>query len=223
MRVLKTTLLFSCMIIATTSILSAKTVTVTNTAEFTRKGETVAVKVSSKNPLAIYLKNKEVVSQSVDLNADGITDEIIFQVDLEPKQQKTFELREGSEKIRPIANPSCFGRHVPERMDDFAWENDKVAFRMYGPALEPKDGKASGVDVWSKRVSTPVINKWYKNGHYHSDHGEGADFYKVGPSRGCGGIGYMVNGKMVPLTTQLQTGQRLTQSLLPMLPKLNPY
>lgn len=25
-------------------------------------------------------------------------------------------------------------RFVPERMDDFAFENDKVAFRIYGPA-----------------------------------------------------------------------------------------
>ena len=27
----------------------------------------------------------------------------------------------------------AFGRFVPEREDDFAWENDKVAFRVYGP------------------------------------------------------------------------------------------
>lgn len=30
---------------------------------------------------------------------------------------------------------SAFCRQVPERMDDFAWENDRGAFRMYGPAL----------------------------------------------------------------------------------------
>ncbi len=26
-------------------------------------------------------------------------------------------------------------RYVPERLDDFAWENDKIAHRTYGPAL----------------------------------------------------------------------------------------
>jgi hypothetical protein len=29
-----------------------------------------------------------------------------------------------------------YGRFNRERFDDFAWENDKVAFRMYGEALE---------------------------------------------------------------------------------------
>ncbi len=30
---------------------------------------------------------------------------------------------------------ATFCRFVPERSDDFAWENDNVAFRVYGPAL----------------------------------------------------------------------------------------
>ena len=78
-------------------------------------------------------------------------------------------------------------RFVPERSDDFAWENDAVAFRVYGPALrsEPED---SGIDCWLKRVKYPIIDKWYKSGDYHTDHGEGVDPYHVGKSRGCGGI-----------------------------------
>ena len=51
-------------------------------------------------------------------------------------------------------------RFVPERKDDFAFENDKVAFRIYGPAL--KDSKEnSGIDCWLKRVDYPTIDKWY--------------------------------------------------------------
>ncbi len=133
------------------------------------------------------------VSQCIDNDQDGTFDELIFQTNLYPGQNKPFVLLENYPKKNDV---TCFGRHVPERADDFAWENDKVAFRMYGPSLEKKDGRASGIDIWSKRVDYPIINKWYKNGHYHSDHGEGADFYKVGPSRGCGGLGYMVDGKM---------------------------
>jgi len=31
------------------------------------------------------------------------------------------------------AHPSrAFVRHVPERLDDIAWENDRIAFRIYG-------------------------------------------------------------------------------------------
>ena len=56
--------------------------------------------------------------------------------------------------------PRAYARLVPERKDDLAWENDKVAFRVYGPALRsgPED---SGIDVWCKRVARPVIDKWY--------------------------------------------------------------
>jgi len=83
----------------------------------------------------------------------------------------------------------AFGRHVPERMDDFAWENDRIAFRMYGPALQATGEISSGIDVWVKSTRRLVIDKWYKKDDYHHDHGEGLDYYKVGPSRGCGGIG----------------------------------
>lgn len=34
-----------------------------------------------------------------------------------------------------------------------------------------------------------VINDWYLGDDYHSDHGEGADYYSAGLSRGCGGNG----------------------------------
>jgi len=84
----------------------------------------------------------------------------------------------------------AYARFVPERNDDFAWENDKVAFRVYGPAA-PLKGHASGVDAWLKKVDYSIIDKWYLahvNGiSYHEDHGEGYDPYHVGISRGVGG------------------------------------
>jgi len=98
------------------------------------------------------------------------------------------------------AKPATFCRFVPERSDDFAWENDKIAFRAYGPALKAK-GEDSGFDCWLKRVDYPIVNKWYKENtegkSYHVDHGEGYDPYKVGSSRGCGGLALWIDGKMV--------------------------
>ena len=91
----------------------------------------------------------------------------------------------------PERTPATGCRFVPERKDDFAWENDQVAFRAYGPALRagPED---SGIDCWLKRVPYPIIDSWYsgeKRGvSYHKDHGEGYDPYHVGSSRGCGGL-----------------------------------
>lgn len=92
----------------------------------------------------------------------------------------------------------AYGRFVPERRDDFAWENDKVAFRVYGPAA-PFKGHSSGVDAWLKKVDYSIIDKWYKahteGVSYHIDHGEGYDPYHTGISRGVGATAIWVEGK----------------------------
>ena len=48
-------------------------------------------------------------------------------------------------------------RFVPEQLDDFAWENDRVAFRMYGSKMWMISKKrcGSGIDVWGKMVRYP--------------------------------------------------------------------
>lgn len=91
-----------------------------------------------------------------------------------------------------------YGRIVPERFDDFTWENDKVAFRMYGPALQAKGEISSGIDVWGKRTGKLVINEWYRKNDYHKDHGEGMDFYGVGTTLGAGGLAPFINNKLYP-------------------------
>lgn len=98
------------------------------------------------------------------------------------------------------ASGPAFARFVPERNDDFAWENDKVAFRVYGPHY--RGGPVNnGIDCWLKRVDYPIINKWYAQHDegisYHEDHGEGYDPYKVGASRGCGGSGLWIDGEII--------------------------
>jgi len=90
-----------------------------------------------------------------------------------------------------------YGRYVPERYDDFAWENDKVAFRMYGKALETRKDNAFGTDVWVKRTNKLIINEWYKTGDYHTDHGDGMDYYSVGATLGAGDIGPFVKDSVV--------------------------
>ncbi|MGH8080940.1 MAG: DUF4861 family protein, partial [Lysobacter sp.] len=140
-----------------------------------RNGALAAIDERSGEPLALQYP------AATDRN-----DRALVQVRLEPHQQRTIRLQAVSTpaQTRTIA----YGRYVPERKDDFAWENDRIAFRVYGPALAADGEISSGIDVWAKRVRTPVIDRWYATGDYHADHGEGLDFYKVGPSRGCGGI-----------------------------------
>jgi len=95
----------------------------------------------------------------------------------------------------------AYGRFVPEREDDFTWENDKVAFRIYGPKSKGV-GPVSGVDPWFKKVDYSIVDKWYaeqlQGKSYHVDHGEGHDIYHVGPSRGAGGTAIWVDGIAYP-------------------------
>jgi len=106
-------------------------------------------------------------------------------------------------QVLQIEEPRTFARYVPERADDFAWENDLIAFRAYGPKAR-KGAENSGIDCWLKRVEYPIIDKWYgqmKTKSYHKDWGEGHDPYHVGSSAGCGGTGIWLNGEREPLET----------------------
>jgi len=97
------------------------------------------------------------------------------------------------------AETCCRAFYAPYRMDDFAWENDCLGMRAYGPVIMEPAPKgqglvSSGFDVFCKKVSYPVLEKWLHGkgeGSYHQDHGEGMDNYKVGSSRGCGGVGML--------------------------------
>jgi hypothetical protein len=107
----------------------------------------------------------------------------------------------------PPQEPLVCGRAIPERKDDFAWENKVVAYRIYGPALEATGEISSGIDVWSKRIPNFVVDSFYKQDReaaithnsalsYHNDNGVGLDSYDVGPSRGCGGTAVWADGKL---------------------------
>ncbi|NQV40793.1 MAG: DUF4861 family protein [Candidatus Marinimicrobia bacterium] len=130
-------------------------------------------------------------TQFLDLDLDQTWEAILVQVVMDPLETCMLQV-ENTQSTPANVNPKVFGRFVPERKDDFAWENDRIAFRMYGPALEATGEISSGVDVWVKSVDKLIIDKWYALEDYHKDHGEGADFYKVGPTLGAGGLGLLV-------------------------------
>lgn len=93
---------------------------------------------------------------------------------------------------------SVMARFVPERADDFVFENDLVCGRIYGEALETET-ISPGVDVWVKMPGALVADQRYKddleNGRsYHIDWGNGKDCYKVGRSLGAGASAPIVDG-----------------------------
>ena len=147
---------------------------------------------------------KTLVVQAVDSNSDGTLDELLFQPEIKALSEKTFEIVQ-NDSPSSATEERCYSRFVPERTDDYAWENDRVAFRTYGPTAQKmvEDGVkggtlSSGIDAWLKRVDYPIINKWYKkeletDGSYHEDTGEGLDNFHVGPSRGVGGTAVKID------------------------------
>jgi hypothetical protein len=135
----------------------------------------------------------------VDSDGDGIAEELVFQADFGPHESKALELTAGSPVIFTRDQFRVYGRFNRERFDDFAWENDRLAHRMYGTALETWEKEpltSSAVDIWCKRVRRLVVNDWYMVDNYHVDSGEGADFYSAGKSRGCGGSGIWEDGRL---------------------------
>ncbi len=191
---------------------TSASVTVKNLIDLARTSETIVLDAAELRRLLsvddvrrIHVRDTQsghdVLIQAVDGNDDGTYDQLIFQTDIGPLQTKTFNLTVGDQQIASRDQFKAYGRFVRERRDDFAWENDRIAHRMYGTALETwaqEPLTSSAVDVWSKRTRRLVINDWYMVDDYHHDHGEGADLYSSGNSRGCGGNGLWVDGKLYP-------------------------
>lgn len=215
---MKPQLLFAGLALLSSSLLAAEkiTLTVTHALDIARPSETItvpwseinkhlpgallqriAVKDAQGNVLPYQVTN--VAPQAKDPKGEGIAyGELIFQHDFAAGEKSATFTVEKTETVAPVFPSKAFARYVPERLDDFAWENDKIGHRTYGPALAaPADGAAkevlvtNGLDIWCKRVSYPIVDRWYNKGHdhYHKDEGEGMDMYNVGPSRGCGGLG----------------------------------
>ena len=100
--------------------------------------------------------------------------------------------------------PKVMARAVPERADDFVFENNLVAGRFYGKALEGNP-TSPGIDIWVKLPGALVANEWYSHndedpGYYHRDHG-GKDCYKVAVSLGGGAsVPYVDSALAYPAT-----------------------
>lgn len=185
-----------------------------------RSGEN-SIRISVINPAAIDRKAETVGVCLTDLRGKGLAgdvdqlivadkksgqnllyqigeDTLLFQADFKSGEEREFLIRQADQSMaRP--SPLVDGRFEKPR-EDYAWENDRIAFRMYGPALAAEVN--NGIDVWTKRVRYLIVEKWYRESAmagkdtYHEDHGEGADLFSVGRSLGAGGAGLWLDGKV---------------------------
>ncbi|WP_431478394.1 DUF4861 family protein [Massilia eburnea] len=165
----------------------------------------IAVRDSSGRVVPHQVTN--VAPQAKDPQNVGIAyGELIFQHSFKAGEKSATYTVERIDSVAPVFAAQTFARYVPERLDDFGWENDKIGHRTYGPALAAPAPAGvvkevlvtSGLDLWFKRVPYPIVDRWYNKGHdhYHHDEGEGMDMYNVGRSRGAGGTGVWDGGKL---------------------------
>lgn len=156
------------------------------------------------------------VERPYQLTHDG---KVLFQAFVAPMKTATFTLKRGEPRA---ARLDCNGRIYPDREDDLTWENDKCAWRMYGPKMHNKG--VSGFDTFAKNVTYPVQDALYhseltsyavnarlkKAGRggewaqlhrdvytYHRDRGQGMDAYTVGTTLGAGAPALMDGGNLI--------------------------
>ena len=139
-------------------------ISVSNELQVDRKGETVAVQKSDLGNITCELFSRfsiqdaetgeYLLSQGMDEDMDGELDYLLFQPALKAGETRTYNVvSDVDASLLPGREISTYSRFVPERTDDYAWENDLVAFRTYGPTAEqmvvdktPGGTLSSGID-----------------------------------------------------------------------------
>ena len=174
-----------------------------------------ALDVPEGTPLIVRNAFRQQVASQA--GADG---SLLIETSVLPRGTAAYTVEAG----KPMAyEPFVGGKSYPWRVDDFAWENDKCAYRAYGPALQKTGEQAYGIDIWLKSTPHLDVEKRYeserrglaeaaalrKQGRaqeadsvllattYHRDHGTGLDCYKVGPSLGCGTPAVLLGDSLV--------------------------
>lgn len=174
-------------------------------------------KLGIKSGEQFIVKNSLGQQVAYQISYDG---KLLIDASVRPRGTADFIIVPGTPKeMKTIV---C-GKQYPERVDDIAWENDRTAYRVYGPALQRTGEKAFGIDVWVKNTPDLEVDKRYvtelsnhskieelkKAGKmeealemeeattYHFDHGYGLDCYKVGPTLGCGAPALMNGSEMI--------------------------
>ena len=156
------------------------------------------------------------VEMPYQLTHDG---KLLVQVFLAPKGSTTLYIYKGVPKPYRL---DCNGRFYPNREDDLTWENDKCAWRFYGPKMHGKG--VTGFDTFTKNVTYPIQDQFYQNEltsygineqlkkqqrggewaqihrdlyTYHRNRGQGMDAYTVGATLGAGAPALMEGNELL--------------------------
>lgn len=128
------------------------TVTISNPLGMERVGEMVEIPVddiykqlnlSDTAQFVIYDEKAQEVPYQLTYD-----DKVIFPVSIASNASVNYTIQQGTPAL---VNAVVYGRYYPERLDDIAWENDRAAYRAYGPALQ-KSGEKRMVMMYLLRA-----------------------------------------------------------------------
>lgn len=176
---------------------TAKKIVVENDLGIDRKGELVTLYMQGDEEVTVFTKGYVIVDKDGnqvpyqvlprDVQNDPYSATIIFPADVPANGKATYKWERGKRNISSLA-PRVYSNIYNNRFSDFAWENDRIAFRIYHQNLIPTDGPSNGIDVFAKRTDSLILDEFFDGRDYHKDHGKGVDFYKVGRTLGAGAM-----------------------------------
>ncbi|MBQ1958051.1 MAG: DUF4861 family protein [Alistipes sp.] len=174
-------------------------VTVTNPTSYEREHESVEIEWAelagrgiTADRVIVEDEQRNQIPSQVIFDKKGVAQKLLFQSSVGASAQSHYKIRR---RRADSYESKVYGRYVPERMDDYAWENNLTAYRIYGPRLS--DPKTQGVDVWVKNTQKLIINEWFARNDYHHNYGEGMDCYKVGNTLGGGALAVVDDSKLL--------------------------
>ena len=169
----------------------------------------VKAKLGNANPKkgeAYIVKNKRGQQIGSQITHDGL---LLIDASVRPHGSATYYVSIGKPYQQKVY---ATGALYKIRKDDIAWENDRCAYRVYGPALQKTGERSFGTDIWVKNTPDTVVYERYikdmignrKNDgeteiltSFHLDHGNGLDPYRVGATLGLGAPSLMVGKNQV--------------------------
>lgn len=115
---------------------------------------------------AYIVKNKRGQQIGSQITHDGL---LIIDASVRPHGSATYYVSIGKPYRQKVY---ATGALYKIRKDDIAWENDRCAYRVYGPALQKTGERSFGTDIWVKNTPDTVVYERYvkdMNGNIKGD------------------------------------------------------
>ena len=104
---------------------------------------------------AYIVKNKRGQQIGSQITHDG---KLLIDASVSPNSSATYYISIGKPYPQKVWTT---GALYKIRKDDIAWENDRCAYRVYGPALQRTGERSFGTDIWVKNTPDTVVYDRY--------------------------------------------------------------